>query len=323
MGPGSRSEGPGGYQRPTKRARTGGRGRGRGKARGRGRKSAGPQAFVPEVVKIDKASALRLKGKQITGTDRMGGGYRMARASHGTDSGCWYYEVHIDKDKVASTDAAYRVGFAHKKADLQGPCGMDRYSFGYRNIEGSLVHASHRVDQANEPYKAGDIIGCLINFQSDELEDIESDHPADDSAFPKDPKKPQGNYVRYFRNGRDQGVAFENIPPGAYRAAASVFRTGTFRLNFGPRFKCWPMPPGLAARLPEAERTAKPVCELVPPLDTQRAVHAIAQARAAELARIEQARAEAEEKKAAEVKAQKDALKNARRNARRGATSGN
>ena len=322
MGPGSRTDG--GYQRPTKRARTGGRGRGKGKARGRGKARAGqPRDFVPEVVKIDKASALRLKGKQITGTDAMGGGYRMARASHGTDSGCWYYEVHIDKDKVAAQDAAYRVGFAHKKADLQGPCGMDRYSFGYRNIEGSLVHASHRVDQANEPYKAGDIIGCLINFQSDELEDIESDHPADDSAFPKDPKKPQGNYVRYFRNGRDQGVAFENIPPGAYRAAASVFRTGTFRLNFGPRFKCWPMPPGLAARLPEAERTAKPVCELVPPLDTQRAVHAIAQARAQELMRIEQARAEAEEKKAAEVKAQKDALKNARRNARRGATSGN
>ena len=129
--------------------------------------------------------------------------------------------------------------------------------------------------------------------------------------------------MRYFRNGRDQGVAFENIPPGAYRAAASVFRTGTFRLNFGPRFKCWPMPAPLAARLPEAERTAKPVCELVPPLDTQRAVHAIAQARAQELMRIEQARAEAEEKKAAEAKAQKDALKNARRNARRGATSGN
>ena len=183
MGPGSRTDG--GYQRPTKRARTGGRGRGKGKgkARGRGKARAGqPQAFVPEVVKIDKASALRLKGKQITGTDAMGGGYRMARASHGTDSGCWYYEVHIDKDKVAAQDAAYRVGFAHKKADLQGPCGMDRYSFGYRNIEGSLVHASHRVDQANEPYKAGDIIGCLINFQSDELEDIESDHPADDSA---------------------------------------------------------------------------------------------------------------------------------------------
>jgi len=37
--------------------------------------------------------------------------------------------------------------------------------------------------------------------------------------------------------------------------------------------------------------------------------------------RIEQARAEAEEKKAAEVKAQKDALKNARRNARRGVAS--
>ena len=83
------------------------------------------------------------------------------------------------------------------------------------------------------------------------------------------------------------------------------------------------MPPALAARLPEAERTAKPVCELVPPLDTQRAVHAIAQARAQELMRIEQARAEAEEKKAAEAKAQRDALKNARRNARRGATSGN
>ena len=44
-------------------------------------------------------------------------------------------------------------------------------------------------------------------------------------------------------------------------------------------------------------------------------------ARAAELARIEQARAEEEERKAAEVKAQKDALKNARRNARRGVAS--
>ena len=41
----------------------------------------------------------------------------------------------------------------------------------------------------------------------------------------------------------------------------------------------------------------------------------------AELARIEQARAEEEERKAAEVKAQKDALKNARRNARRGVAS--
>ena len=81
MGPGSRTDG--GYQRPTKRARTGGRGRGKGKgkARGRGRGKQGPRDFVPEVVKIDKASALRLKGKQITGTDAMGGGYRMARAS--------------------------------------------------------------------------------------------------------------------------------------------------------------------------------------------------------------------------------------------------
>jgi 2-methylcitrate dehydratase PrpD len=60
---------------------------------------------------------------------------------------------------------------------------------------------------------------------------------------------------------------------------------------------------------------------LVPPLDTQRAVHAIAQARAQEIMRLEQARAEAEEKKAAEAKAQRDALKNARRNARRGVAS--
>ena len=168
----------------------------------------------------------------------MGGGYRMARASHGTDSGCWYYEVHIDKDKVAAQDAAYRVGFAHKKADLQGPCGMDRYSkgFGYRNIEGSLVHASHRVDQANEPYKAGDIIGCLINFQSDELEDIESDHPGRRLGLPEGPPKAPGQLRALLQERQGPGRRLREHPAGRPRAAASVFRTGTFRLNFGPRF---------------------------------------------------------------------------------------
>ena len=57
----------------------------------------------------------------------------MARAAHGTDSGCWYYEVHIDKDKVAAQDAAYRVGFAHKKADLQGPAAWT----GIRSVIGT------------------------------------------------------------------------------------------------------------------------------------------------------------------------------------------
>ena len=112
------------------------RGRGKGKARGRGKARAGqPRDFVPEVVKIDKASALRLKGKQITGTDAMGGGYRMARVPHGTDTGCWYYEVHIDKDKVASTDAAYRVGFSRTRRPIcRVRVAWTGIRLGYRNI---------------------------------------------------------------------------------------------------------------------------------------------------------------------------------------------
>ena len=320
MGPGSRTAGPDGYQRPTKRARTGGRGRGKGKgkARGRGKAKQGqPRDFVPEVVKIDKASALRLKGKQITGTDAMGGGYRMARASHGTDSGCWYYEVHIDKDKVAAQDAAYRVGFAHKKADLQGPCGMDRYSFGYRNIEGSLVYASHRVDQANEPYKAGDIIGCLINFQSDELEDIESDHPADDSAFPKDPKSPRATTCA------TSGTAGTRASPSrtSRRAPTARRRRSSARAPSASTSG----PASSAGRCRRASRRGcrrrsgrpSPSVSWCRP-STRSARSTPSRRRERRSARIEQARAEAEEKKAAEAKAQKDALKNARRNAARG-----
>ena len=175
------------------------------------------------------------------------------------------------------------------------------------------MHASHRVDQANEPYKAGDIIGCLINFQSDELEDIESDHPADDSAFPKDPKKPQGNYVRYFRNGRDQGVAFEQHPAGALPRGGVGLPHGHVP-PLGPRW-CWPMPP--ASRCAAAGGGADGEARLRVGAAPRHAARGPPSRRSAGRARIEQARAEAEEKKAAEVKAQKDALKNARRNARR------
>jgi Set1/Ash2 histone methyltransferase complex subunit ASH2 len=312
MGPESRPEG---YATrpsapPAKRAKTTGRGRG---------KAAKMKAFKPEVVALDRANQLTqfLDGMTIGGTNMLGGGYRMARATHGSDAGCWYYEVQIDRNTQGREDAAYRIGFAHKKATLQGPCGMDRYSFGYRSLEGSLVHASRRIDEMNEPYGPGDIVGCLINFQSDELEDIESDHPDDFSEFPKNPKRPQGNYVRYFKNGRDQGVAFENIPAGAYRAAASVYRTGGFRINLGPDFAAWPLRPARMARLSPTERKAKGVCELVHPEDTQHAVHVVAQAQEQERLRLEAARLVEDEKKAMEAKAQAETMKNVRRNARR------
>lgn len=43
--------------------------------------------------------------------------------------------------------------------------------------------------------------------------------------------------IIYFKNGKSQGVAFENINGGAYYPAISIFKNATVSVNFGPSFK--------------------------------------------------------------------------------------
>ena len=48
----------------------------------------------------------------------------------------------------------------------------------------------------------------------------------------------ENNQVRFFKNGRDQGVAFKGaeIPQGIYYPAISLYNKAAIRVNFGPSF---------------------------------------------------------------------------------------
>ncbi|OQR67080.1 set1/Ash2 histone methyltransferase complex subunit ASH2-like [Tropilaelaps mercedesae] len=58
----------------------------------------------------------------------------------------------------------------------------------------------------------------------------------------------------FFRNGRLEGVAFEEIFGGVYYPAVSIYKNATVRLNFGPRFRHSPR--GLQTKY-------RPMCEAV------------------------------------------------------------
>ncbi|GMI00576.1 hypothetical protein TrVE_jg2457 [Triparma verrucosa] len=179
-------------------------------------------------------------------------GYRMSRATSGVNAHVHYWECLIinggkitqkpteDPDDV---EPGVRVGVAMRTGDLQGPVGFDKWSYGYRDINGSKVHCSRREEEwGGEGYGAGDIVGIEIELGG----------------------KGEGGEVRFYKNGRMQGkfeevrgkteggVAFE-VTPGIYYPAASFFNGGRIVGNFGPKF-VYP---------PSSKSNAKPWCGVV------------------------------------------------------------
>jgi Set1/Ash2 histone methyltransferase complex subunit ASH2 len=92
----------------------------------------------------------------------------MVRASHGVSSGEWYFELQVNSAESqglpstlppASSGAAVplplsahtRVGWSTEKGDLEVPVGFDRYSYGYRDLNGTKFHQSMPAAYG-EPY---------------------------------------------------------------------------------------------------------------------------------------------------------------------------
>jgi Set1/Ash2 histone methyltransferase complex subunit ASH2 len=65
----------------------------------------------------------------------------MARASHGVHSGNYYFEVHI-LDTCSET-SHFRIGWASRQAELEGPVGYDNHSFAYRDIDGNIYNSHY------------------------------------------------------------------------------------------------------------------------------------------------------------------------------------
>lgn len=47
----------------------------------------------------------------------------------------------------------------------------------------------------------------------------------------------KGSKVSFFKNGKLEGVAFENLYEGTYYPAISLYKNVTIKANFGPRFR--------------------------------------------------------------------------------------
>ncbi len=76
----------------------------------------------------DRAPQLKISEDRIMVSGEKG--YSMIRGSHGVSNGSWYFEVYI---KDVPSDSALRIGWAQKLANLQAPCGYDKFSYSWRN----------------------------------------------------------------------------------------------------------------------------------------------------------------------------------------------
>lgn len=97
-------------------------------------------------------------------------GYSMVRATHGVSHGTWYFEVHV-RDKPG--DAALRIGWAQKLANLQAPCGYDKFSYSWRSRKGTRFHDSigktySKLVENDAGYGQDDVLGFYIHLPVDE-----------------------------------------------------------------------------------------------------------------------------------------------------------
>jgi hypothetical protein len=196
---------------------------------------------------------------------RNGKGYCMARSSFPAVEGAWYFEVTVsiadtrdwshlmDKtNREWPKPSHWRIGWSAVKADVQTPPGADAFSYGWRDLDGSVFHdAKSRPYSA--PYGPGDVIGLLIDLPK---------RPKSEEPLPLS----HAGRIIFFVNGTPQGIAFEGLvgcrpddPKEGFTGfypSVSAYYNGCVNLNFGPEFK---FPPSSGGEIPEYQP-----CSLLP-----------------------------------------------------------
>lgn len=97
-------------------------------------------------------------------------GFRSARCNAPVREGKWYFEVKIEQGggekPLGSTKAEgshVRLGWARREAPLNGPAGLDGYSYAIRDKTGDKVHLS-RPKPYGRTFGSGDVIGMYISL---------------------------------------------------------------------------------------------------------------------------------------------------------------
>ncbi|KAG6376522.1 hypothetical protein JVT61DRAFT_2515 [Boletus reticuloceps] len=118
-------------------------------------------------------------------------GFRSARCNAPVREGAWYMEVCIEcgggdrppdlPDANMCEGSHVRLGWARREAPLNGPVGLDGYSYGYRDKTGDKVTLS-RPRSYGQPFRTGDVIGMYIFLPARRKPDPSDPH---DPAHPK------------------------------------------------------------------------------------------------------------------------------------------
>jgi Set1/Ash2 histone methyltransferase complex subunit ASH2 len=107
------------------------------------------------------------------------------------------------------------LGWATEKGDVQAPVGYDKYSYSYRDKEGTKFHQS-RGSPYGASYGPGDVIGFYIQLPPSPNKGKKQE-PIDPSLKKKEDEEParlDNSEIRFFKNGVDQGLAFSSVYEG-------------------------------------------------------------------------------------------------------------
>lgn len=147
----------------------------------------------------------------------------MCKSSHGVTEGTWYFECKILSLDGNNYHPNARIGWAQISADLQTPCGFDEFGYAYRGRPAAKFHNGYGIKYGLD-LNEGDILGVLIHLPKQEaLTSIEGEKcdPLPDCWDMKSAYETKtyylprpichGSWIRFFVNGEDQGIAFENL----------------------------------------------------------------------------------------------------------------
>jgi Set1/Ash2 histone methyltransferase complex subunit ASH2 len=145
--------------------------------------------------------------------------------------------------------SATRIGWGQEYANLQSPLGYDKFAYSWRSRKGTKFHESHGKHYS-DGYGEGDTLGFLIVLPEQEgvryIPNTYKDRPLvkfkshlyyEDKDKVSDTLKNlkilPGSKIYFFKNGKCQGLAFEDIYSGAYYPSISIHKNATVSLNFG------------------------------------------------------------------------------------------
>uniref|UniRef100_A0AAQ5XSB8 Set1/Ash2 histone methyltransferase complex subunit ASH2 n=1 Tax=Amphiprion ocellaris TaxID=80972 RepID=A0AAQ5XSB8_AMPOC len=182
----------------------------------------------------DRAPQLKISDDRLTVTGEKG--YSMVRASHGVRKGSWYFEVSVDD---MPPETAARLGWSQPLGNLQAPLGYDKFSYSWRSKKGTRFHHS-KGEHYSSGYGQGDTLGFFIELP-DETETAKAlpDTYKDKALIKfksylyfeekdyvdkaeKSLKSMSPSRMVFYKNGVNQGVAYENLFEGLYFPAISL-----------------------------------------------------------------------------------------------------